>query len=70
MNFVKGIFVLLTLSAGVLMATGANPRGTVQAQTADHGTANHGTVDQRSGTTAGETGKRRSRERFRRDRLT
>jgi hypothetical protein len=55
MNFVKGIFVLLMLSAGVLMATGANPRGTVQAQTADHGTANHGTVDQRSGTTAGET---------------
>jgi hypothetical protein len=49
MNFVKGIFVLLTLSAGVLMATGANPRGTVQAQTADHGT-----VDRGSGTTAGE----------------
>ena len=55
MNFVKGIFVLLTLSAGALMAAGANPRGTLQAQTADHGTANHGTVDQRSGTTAGES---------------
>jgi len=54
-NFVKGIFVLVTLTAGVLMATGANPRGRVQAQTGDHGTANHGTVDQRSGTTAGET---------------
>jgi len=50
MNFVKGIFVLLTLSAGVLMETGTNPRGTVQAQTADHGTADHG-----SGTAAGET---------------
>ena len=50
MNFVKGIFVLVTLTAGVLMATGANPRGRVQAQTGDHGT-----VDQRSGTTAGET---------------
>jgi len=50
MNFVKGIFVLLTLSAGVLMETGTNPRGTVQAQTADHGTVDHG-----SGTTAGET---------------
>src|ERR1700720_1456408 len=50
MNFVKGIFVLLMISAGVLMATGANPRGTVQAQTADHGTADRG-----SGTTAGES---------------
>jgi hypothetical protein len=50
MNFVKGIFVLLTLTAGALMAAGANPRGAVQSQTADHGTADHG-----SGTTAGET---------------
>jgi hypothetical protein len=50
MNFVKGIFVLLTLTAGVLMAMEANPRSTVQAQTADHGTADHG-----SGTTAGES---------------
>src|SRR6202030_2259576 len=50
MNFVKGIFVLLTLTAGALMATGANPRRAVQAQTADHGTADHG-----SGATAGET---------------
>ena len=50
MNFVKGIFALLTLTAGVLMAMGANPRGTVHAQTADHGTANRG-----SGTTGGES---------------
>ena len=50
MNFVKGVFVLLTLSAGVLMAAGANPRGTVLAQTADCATAGHG-----SGRTAGET---------------
>jgi hypothetical protein len=50
MNFVNRMFVLLMLSAGALMATGANPRGVVQAQTADHGT-----VDQRSGTTAGES---------------
>ena len=50
MNFVNRIFVLLMLSAGALMAVGTNPRGAVQAQTADHGT-----VDQRSGTTAGES---------------
>src|SRR5260370_39367267 len=50
MNFVKGFFLFLMLSAGVLMATGSTPRGTGQAQTADHGTVSHG-----SATTAGET---------------
>ena len=50
MNFVKGIFVLAMLSAGVLMATGSAPRATGQAQTADHRTVSHG-----SAATAGET---------------
>jgi hypothetical protein len=50
MSFVRGAIVLLLISAGVLMATGANPRGADQAQTADDGTADHG-----SATTAGET---------------
>ena len=50
MNFVNRMFVLLMISASLLMATGANPRGTVQAQTTDHGTADRG-----SGTTAGES---------------
>jgi hypothetical protein len=50
MNFVKGFFLFLMLSAGVLMATGSTLRGTGQAQTADHGTVSHG-----SATTAGET---------------
>ena len=45
MNFVKRLFVLLTLSAGVLLVTAANPGGAVQAQTTDH----------RSATTAGES---------------
>ena len=36
MNFVKTIFVLMTLSAGVLMAIGAHPGAGVRAQTADH----------------------------------
>lgn len=36
MNFVKDIVVLLTFSAGVLSAMSANPRGKVQAQTANH----------------------------------
>jgi len=39
MNFVKRLFVLLTLSAGVLLLTAANPGGAVQAQTADHRSA-------------------------------
>src|SRR5260370_19414655 len=50
MNFVKGFFLFLMLPAGVLMATGSTPRGTGQAQTADHGTVSHG-----SSTTSGET---------------
>jgi hypothetical protein len=49
MNFVKGVLVLLMISR-VLVATGANPRGTAQAQAADHRTGDHG-----SGATAGET---------------
>jgi hypothetical protein len=50
MNFVKGFFFFLMLSAGLLMATGSTPRGTGQAQTADHGTVSHD-----SATTAAET---------------
>ena len=49
MNFVKGVLVLLMISR-VLLATGANPRGTAQAQAANHRTGDHG-----SGATAGET---------------
>jgi hypothetical protein len=46
MNAVAKSLMLLTLSAGVLIATRANPRSTVQAQTADHGSG---------ATTAGES---------------
>jgi hypothetical protein len=49
-DFAKGFFVLVMLSAGVLMAMGSNPRGMAQAQTADHETTSHN-----SGATAGET---------------
>lgn len=50
MGFAKRFFVLLMLSAGVVMATGANPRGAVLAQAADQRAADHN-----SGATAGET---------------
>jgi hypothetical protein len=50
MDFVKGTFALLLISAGVLMETGVNPRGIVEAQTADHGTGSPA-----SGTTVGES---------------
>jgi len=50
MSFAKGALLLLLISAGALMATGTNPRVTVQAQTADRGT-----VDRGSATTGGES---------------
>src|SRR5260370_35717256 len=53
MNFVKGFFLFVMLSAGVLMATGSTLRGTGQAQTPQ--TVDHGTVSHGSATTAGET---------------
>jgi len=64
MNFVKGVLVLLMISR-VLVATGANPRGTAQAQAADHRT-----VITVLGRRPEKRRKRRSLERFRRDQRT
>ncbi len=41
MNRMTRRFGLLTLSAGVLLVNGTNPRGAAHAQTAEHGSAPH-----------------------------